>query len=289
MGNWREIVSFWSDAANAIATGVGGAVRGITTVTSGAAELIGEGLGAVVGLVSEQTGESIKRSGRVVANVVRVPGCIAADGIKTASAFATGLVNYAVGNEGKASELGDVVNNTIDDACETVTDGVSRLCEDVYNLIPPMRGSFQKFCQDHVKPVPGSVVCCDLAVGLEHSGVYIGDGMIVHRDGEGYLAIVDRNEFVQRLGGYNPSTTIFVSCEYGRPVGSACVAERAREAMKIPCHARGYGLLTKNCHQFCQYCLTGQVNNGAMDFTFANLEAVLNKYYSANSWRVMQG
>ena len=32
--------------------------------------------------------------------------------------------------------------------------------------------------RDHVQPMPGSVLYCDLWVAVEHSGIYVGDGAI---------------------------------------------------------------------------------------------------------------
>ena len=156
-------------------------------------------------------------------------------------------------------------------------------------LTKPKRGPVQMFLCDHVKPIPGSVVCCKLAGVVEHSGVYVGNGQIVHRDGDGYLAKVGMQEFLERLGGLNPAITIFVSCHEGEPVGEDVIAQRALEAMGNPSLSQGYDLLTKNCHQFCQYCVTGKVDNGISDFTFSNLEGVLQHELGMDGWRVWDG
>lgn len=152
----------------------------------------------------------------------------------------------------------------------------------------PSRGPVEMFFKDHVVPVEGSVVCCKLLVGWEHSGIYIGDGKIIHRDGDGYLACVDADGFLARLNGKNPSITIFVSCRGDVPVGGLEIARRARMALSNS-EMGGYGLLTKNCHQFCQYCVTGRIDNGIVDFTFTNLESVLIDNMGMDSWRVMEG
>jgi len=125
------------------------------------------------------------------------------------------------------------------------------------------RGPIQMFLTDHVIPVRGSIVCCDLAGAFEHSGVYVGNGKIIHRDGDGYLDSVSPDTFLKRLSGLNPAVTIFVSCRGDTPVGGEEIACRAEKAMRDKTFA-GYDLLSKNCHHFCQYCLTGKKDNGTL-------------------------
>lgn len=168
--------------------------------------------------------------------------------------------------------------------------GWACMAKDAYDVCTkPRRGPVQMFCMDHVKPIRGSIVCCDLAGHFEHSGVYVGGGLIVHRDGDGYLAKVDMHEFLGRLGGYNPAVTVFVSCRDGNPVGGRVIANRALAALANPSMAHGYDLLTKNCHQFSQYCVSGSIDNGLADFSFSNLEDVLKRELGMNSWRVWDG
>lgn len=47
-----------------------------------------------------------------------------------------------------------------------------------------------RYVRDTVIPVPGCVLCCELANCVDHSGIYIGNNRIIHRDGEVYLAEV---------------------------------------------------------------------------------------------------
>lgn len=282
-------VSVAGDVLNGAATVVGDVADGVTTVASDLVEVAGAGAGAVVGVVSESAGEVVKRSGRLVANGVRVPGRAIAGGVKTVAGVTTGVANLVVGNDAKADEIGSSAGEAFNDACESIRDSAEQMAGDISGILPPLKGPLQMFFMDHVAPVPGSIVCCDLAVAVEHSGVYIGDGKIIHRDGDGYLDCVDRDAFLGRLNGLNPSVTVFVACKGGEPVGSEEIVERAVHAMSDQKHARGYNLLTKNCHQFCQYCLTGRVDNGVTDFTFSNLESVLHHVFSVDSWRVMDG
>ena len=54
-------------------------------------------------------------------------------------------------------------------------------------------------------PTPGTPVFCDLAVAVEHTGIYIGRNRIVHLEGDGNIRSVSPEEFVARLDGKNPS------------------------------------------------------------------------------------
>lgn len=145
--------------------------------------------------------------------------------------------------------------------------------------------------RDKVKPIKGSIVKCDLAVGLDHSGVYVGDERIAHRDGGGHIELVSPKDFVSRLGGRNPTSKIYVSCCGQNAVGSTSVAERALEAYsfrKDKTEQLGYNLIFKNCHHFSQHCLTGLKSDkqGTMDFTFTSLEKTLKDEYGFNMWRL---
>ena len=140
------------------------------------------------------------------------------------------------------------------------------------------------FVLDDVVPSEGSIVCCMLAGVLDHSGVYVGNGRIIHRDGGGYIDEVSPREFLERLEGWNAAVTIFVACKGKNPTGSWEIADRAREALNDPQH-EGYNLITKNCHQFCHYCLTGKIDNGIDDFTFTALEDEMMRIQGMDTWR----
>ena len=85
------------------------------------------------------------------------------------------------------------------------------------------------FLLDKVEPEPGCVVYCDLALGYaEHSGIYVGDGEIVHLNGDGEIERVGAQEFLARLDGFNPAVSIYVSCdENAFPQGGQHIAQRA--------------------------------------------------------------
>ncbi len=147
----------------------------------------------------------------------------------------------------------------------------------------PGRGLVHAIFDDSVEPFVGSIVCCDL-IGLEHSGVYVGRNRIIHRDGDGFLAAVSPSEFIDRLNGFNNAINIFVACDAdGDPVGGADIAKAARSALKNPRQRRGYNLLTKNCHQFCRYCVTGEKGN-MCNCTCSRLERLLKRELGAAKW-----
>lgn len=148
------------------------------------------------------------------------------------------------------------------------------------------RGFVESIFSESVKPKVGSVVCCRLARVVDHTGIYVGRNRIIHRDGDGFLASVSPEEFVSRLNGLNPSFHVYVACdEDENPLGDSNIACRARAALKDSQHNDGYNLFTKNCHQFTQYCVTGELDNGIMDFTFTNLEDTLKREMGFGRWR----
>lgn len=137
--------------------------------------------------------------------------------------------------------------------------------------------------RESVQPVEGSIICCNLAGSFEHSGIYTEDDVIIHRDGDGLIEPVHPGEFLGRLNGWNPSVTIFVACRGGKPVGSREIAKRAWDIMIDP-DEDGYDLFSKNCHQFCQQCITGYRNDAELSFTFSALELTLATVLGADSW-----
>lgn len=148
------------------------------------------------------------------------------------------------------------------------------------------RGLIETIFSDSVKPVVGSIVCCDLTPALEHTGIYVGRRRIIHRDGDGFLARVTPEEFIDRLGGFNTAINIHVACDSdGEPIGDADIAGAAREAMKIARHRKGYNLLTKNCHQFCRYCINGESSGSLATCSFRSLEGLMRRRLGFKTWR----
>ena len=137
------------------------------------------------------------------------------------------------------------------------------------------------YIRDIVKPAEGSIIYCDLGVVVEHSGIYIGNGRIVHLDGSGKIEIVTREEFIGRLGGANVAMSVYVSCSDSCPTGKKIVAERAIDMVG---KTRNYNLVFNNCHQFTSGCVTGDFEN-ADNFLWM-LKHTAEKKYNTDSWRV---
>lgn len=111
------------------------------------------------------------------------------------------------------------------------------------------------FLRTRVTPIAGNILYCDLALYVEHSGIYLGIGEIAHLDGTGAIEIVSPKAFCGRLGGWNNALSIYVSCSGGEEaVGSASIANRARELVG---RRRNYNLIHDNFHQFVSACITG--------------------------------
>lgn len=127
-------------------------------------------------------------------------------------------------------------------------------------------------------PILGSIVYCDLAFGYaEHSGVYIGDNRIVHRNGKGEVEVVSSRGFLANT----TAITIYVSCDSnGQAVGDE---EVALQAVSQIGQVGDYELLGENCHQFCSYCLTGDSCNSTSLLSFLKYDA--KHYINATQWR----
>lgn len=82
--------------------------------------------------------------------------------------------------------------------------------------------------RQHVTPVPGSVLYCDLWVAVEHSGIYVGDGkisnIVVDGIAESSVSYSSAADFTSKsiLG-----RKIYVSCNKDGAVGNSKVAHGA--------------------------------------------------------------
>lgn len=140
--------------------------------------------------------------------------------------------------------------------------------------------AIDRYCRDGVdEPAKGSVLYCDLAFGFaEHSGIYVGNGDIVHLNGDGEIEVVDMRRFAST---YSYDQEIYVSCHDYSPVGSLLVANRARAKVGA---RRNYSLLMDNCHQFSTGCLIGDFENASNFLWMLKWEA--EKQLNANTWRI---
>ncbi|MEZ8796719.1 hypothetical protein OAA_01955 [Vibrio cyclitrophicus 1F175] len=127
-------------------------------------------------------------------------------------------------------------------------------------------------------PVRGSIVYCDLAFGYaEHSGVYVGNGRIIHRNGKGLIEAASIRQFLADTS----AITIYISCDAnGTSVGFDDIANDAEALLGTQ---QAYSVLSKNCHQFCSYCITGSIHTNT--FTLAQLKRDAREYIKASQWR----
>ena len=137
----------------------------------------------------------------------------------------------------------------------------------------------QNFLWKTNSPVRGSIVYCDLAFGTaEHSGVYVGNGRIIHRNGNGLIEDVSVNQFLADT----TAISIYISCNaQGSAVGSESCAQTAEGMLGVQ---TDYSLLNENCHQFCSYCLDGDIFSST--FTLTQLKRDAHAYIQASQWRV---
>ncbi|MEZ8358874.1 lecithin retinol acyltransferase family protein [Vibrio splendidus] len=119
---------------------------------------------------------------------------------------------------------------------------------------------------------------CDLAFGYaEHSGVYVGNGRIIHRNGKGLIEAASIRQFLADTS----AITIYISCDAnGTSVGFDDIANDAEALLGTQ---QAYSVLSKNCHQFCSYCITGSIHTNT--FTLAQLKRDAREYIKASQWR----
>ena len=129
--------------------------------------------------------------------------------------------------------------------------------------------------RDAVTPVRGSVLYCDFG-HFEHSGIYIGDNLIVQLTSTGAVEYALPHEFIQGT----TAISIYVSCIDENPVGHKKVADRAETAVGS---TRDYSIVTNNCHIFCSECLTGRSN---ADTGLWMLKHTAEQVIGVNTWRV---
>lgn len=109
----------------------------------------------------------------------------------------------------------------------------------------------------NVEPGIGSLIYCQLLTA-EHSGIYVGDRMVVQLSGQGNIELVSLEVFTNNLTTVD--TDIFIPIDRdGFPITSETTAKNA--LLEIG-GTRKYNLLFDNCHQFSAGCILGDFENG---------------------------
>ncbi|MCD9499336.1 MULTISPECIES: lecithin retinol acyltransferase family protein [Photobacterium] len=129
-----------------------------------------------------------------------------------------------------------------------------------------------------IKPIEGSIVYCDLFLGYaEHSGIYIGNDQIVHKNRYGIIEHISSKDFIENT----TAISIYVSSYKGSASGSIFSAWRAESQIGI--HDE-YSFYHYNCHQFCSYCLSGDYDN--YDISLMQLKFNSRNYIDIDDWLV---
>lgn len=103
-----------------------------------------------------------------------------------------------------------------------------------------------------VAPKPGSIVVCHVYGVVEHSGIYLGDDIIVELHGSGLIRGISARRFLHGRTG----ATIFVACDnHHQPLQLEAAIDRAASMLFA---YRNYHLRNNNCHRFVWWCLSGQ-------------------------------
>lgn len=153
--------------------------------------------------------------------------------------------------------------------------------------------------RDQVTPEAGSVLYCDLWVAVEHSGIYLGDGVIANIVVDGLAeSTVCRSSPHSFTSKSTLGRKIYVSCDSHGAVGHPVVACGADAHVG---ERAFYGLVIKNCHQFSSKCvnyvdydagfslwegLLAMLPGETWEPTMANLKSAARKKLGASKWRL---
>lgn len=119
--------------------------------------------------------------------------------------------------------------------------------------VKPIKYFIDSHFRDYVTPVPGSVVYCDLWLGAEHSGIYVGDGKISNIVVDGAASAAVELDSPQSFTSKSTlGRKIYVSCNLEGAVGHPWVAHGAHAHVG---ERSFYGLVIKNCHSFSTKCV----------------------------------
>lgn len=121
-----------------------------------------------------------------------------------------------------------------------------------------------------VQPVPGAIVCCYVFGVIEHTGIWLGDNMLIELHGSGLVRVVSVNRFLAGRTG----THIYIACDHQhKPLINPFVLTRAEEKVY---QYREYDLFDNNCHRFVYACLTDVEETVS---SFSKLNAKLAEHF----------
>lgn len=147
--------------------------------------------------------------------------------------------------------------------------------------------------RDKVVPIKGSVLYCDLFIGAEHSGIYIGNGKISNIVVDGFAdSMVEVSGFEEFTSKGTFHKQIYVSSDKHGAVGDLNVAKGAISHIG---ERNFYGLVFSNCHSFSKKCvdyssqnysfLFSEINE-SWEFSLSKLKRRAKKKIGATKWRL---
>ncbi len=123
----------------------------------------------------------------------------------------------------------------------------------------------------------GSLLVCEIFQLFEHTGIYIGDGLIVELQGTGLVRAVSAARFLQGRSG---NQLAVASDRRGQPFSSEAAAARA--IAQIYSYQQ-YDLIHNNCHRFSVSCITGRPEPVT---SFFDLKTELKQFWRSEiDWR----
>ena len=122
-----------------------------------------------------------------------------------------------------------------------------------------------------VEPEIGAIVCCGIGGVLDHTGIWIGENLIVELGGNGLIKAVSSERFIRERSGKQ----IFIACDStGAPLVNEAAALLATQQIY---QYRDYHMINNNCHHFIWQCF--KPNDHSLT-TFKSLNDRLAKYFN---------
>ena len=149
---------------------------------------------------------------------------------------------------------------------------------------------------DKVRPSIGSVVYSDFILSgslIQHSGIYVGEGQVVHLKGTGRVEKTTIKGFGEEAAGSLAALgmTIYVSCDRTNAVGLEITADYALSEVGKKYE---YNISKFNCHQFTSGCVRGWIEPPetmeAPDRVFSTLtglKLMCRDLIGSNNWRAL--
>lgn len=167
----------------------------------------------------------------------------------------------------------DFKKNVIDDNRKKVLPEIGSIVYSIINLNTPV--------DKNLVNIAGGPVFATLPdiLSPEHSGIYVGDGQIVHLNGNGSIERVTPEIFVKRELNRAKDKRIFVSVKSGRVYGEE---SNAKKALSMVGKKIDYRLFTNNCHMFTYGCVSGDFKDGPP--YLSSLQSHLQECKGVDEW-----